>query len=187
MPAKLLTPVQKIHKKYMESLYTDQLWTCFAKIMSKDHVNELNNCTTIKEKEMYLLNVDYLFKQYAANYKIPKHVIKKSNTYITLCTLTKYNFRKRKFGKGIKLCIIQLETCALRKTTSKRRFTKNKLIIKSDWACVDKAFTEKGTHYDSEWAWVHKKYYKNIEKKSSDKPNNKWVPLTTWSLDIPKQ
>ena len=80
MPTKVLalTPTQKIHKKHLESLYPEQLWSCFAKIMSKDHVKELNKYDTIKEKETYLLSVESLFKQYAANYKIPKYIINKS-------------------------------------------------------------------------------------------------------------
>tara|TARA_B110000908_G_C9993503_1_gene330887 strand:+ start:26 stop:586 length:561 start_codon:yes stop_codon:yes gene_type:complete len=182
MTGKKLTPKQKEHNKYLASQFTFNLWECFSKIMSKDHVTQLYKCDTIKEKEEYLFGVESLFKQYVANYKIPKHIVNKSDAYITLRSLTRYNFHKQKYNKSIKLCISQLKTCALRKTTSKRRFTKNKLIIKSDWTCINTASNDNGTHYDSEWDWVQNQYYKNIEGGKNDKDNNRWSLIDTWTL-----
>ena len=79
-----LTPKQKVHQKYLRSLYVENLWESFRKIMDIDHKKNLHSCITLEEKENYLNGIDSLFRQYAASYNIPRKVVKKSNVYNTL-------------------------------------------------------------------------------------------------------
>ena len=175
-----LTPKQKVHQKYLRSLYVENLWESFRKIMDIDHKKNLHSCITLEEKENYLNGIDSLFRQYAASYNIPRKVVKKSNVYNTLSKLTKYNVYSDKHNSTISRNINQLEMCAIRKTTSKRSFNKNKLILKRELTCVQKAY--KLENIKSEWKWLDTKYHKDLETNSIN-TSNKWVPAEKWSLD----
>jgi len=72
--------------------------------------------------------------------------------------------------------------CAIRKTTSKREFSKNKLILKRELTCVEKAHPDDDTK--SKWDWVDTKYYKHLETNSLN-TTNKWVPAKKWTLEVP--
>jgi hypothetical protein len=174
-----LTTTQKDHQKYLKSLYTEHLWESFRKIMDIDHKKNLHACITLEEKENYLNGIDSLFRQYAASYKIPRKVVKTSKAYKTLSQLTKYNVYSDKHNSTISRNINQLEMCAIRKTTSKRSFNKNKLILKRELTCVQKAY--KLENIKSEWKWLDTKYHKDLETNSIN-TSNKWVPAEKWSL-----
>ena len=177
-----LTTTQKDHQKYLKSLYTEHLWESFRKIMDIDHKKNLHACITLEEKENYLNGIDSLFRQYAASYKIPRKVVKTSKVYKTLSQLTKYNVYSDKHNSTISRNINQLEMCAIRKTSSKRAFSKNKLILKRELTCVRKAYPDDDTK--SKWDWVETKYHKHLETNSLN-TTNKWVPVGKWSLDVP--
>jgi hypothetical protein len=179
---KRLLAKKKEHNKYLKTLYPENLWNSFKKIMDMDHKKNLLACATLDEQENYLNGVESLFRQYAANYKIPRKVIDASDAYKTLCRLTRFNVYSNKYGSSINLHINQLEMCAIRKTSSKRAFSKNKLILKRELTCVRKAYPEDDTK--SKWDWVETKYHKHLETNSLN-TTNKWVPVGKWSLDVP--
>jgi len=179
---KRLIANKKEHNKYLKTLYTENLWKSFKKIMDMDHKKNLYACSTLEEQEHYLNGIDSLFRQYAASYKIPRKVIDASNAYKALYQLTNYNVYSNKYGSSINLRINQLEMCAIRKTSSKREFIKNKLILKRELTCVKKAHPDDDTK--SEWDWVDTKYHKHLETNSVNN-TNKWIPATKWTLDVP--
>ena len=179
---KRLLAKKKEHNKYLKTLYTENLWKSFKKIMDMDHKKNLYACSTLEEQEHYLNGIDSLFRQYAASYKIPRKVIDASNAYKALYQLTNYNVYSNKYGSSINLRINQLEMCAIRKTSSKREFIKNKLILKRELTCVKKAHPDDDTK--SEWDWVDTKYHKHLETNSVNN-TNKWIPATKWTLDVP--
>jgi hypothetical protein len=173
---------KKEHNKYLKTLYPENLWISFKKIMDMDHKKNLLACATLEEQENYLNGIDSLFRQYAASYKIPRKVIDASDAYKTLCQLTRFNVYSNKYRSSINLRINQLEMCAIRKTTSKRAFSKNKLILKRELTCVEKAHPDDDTK--SKWDWVDTKYYKHLETNSLN-TTNKWVPAKKWTLEVP--
>jgi hypothetical protein len=174
--------VSKQHQKYLRSQYNQNLWDSFATVMDINHRRNLNKCITLGDQENYLNGVSSLFKQLVSNYKIPHKVVIQSDAYSTLGKLTKFNVYSNKHGRSIQRCITQLEMCAIRKTTSKRSFMKNKLILKRELTCVQHA-SRFGCHdhVESEWQWVDTQYHKHMTQFSSN-TSNKWAPVKKWTL-----
>ena len=159
------------------------LWKSFKLLMDIDHRKNLNSCNTLGEQEDYLNSMEKLFRQYAANYSIPRKAINKSDAYTTLRKFTNYNLYSKKYNHSIYMCITQLEMCAVRKTTSKRAFTKNKLILKRELTCVQHAdkLPMDNDYIESEWEWLDTKYHKQMETNSNN-TTNKWIPAKKWTL-----
>ena len=165
---------KEARKKHNQSLQTHahfHLWEELKKIMNMPHMLNIAKCNTLEEKEQYLKNIDALFKQRVSSHKIPMNIIKKSKAYSVLRQFTNYDVYSNKYGSSIKLRISQVTTCAARKTSSKRSFSKNIISLKRELTCVKTARPIKGSK--SEWEWVDTKY---------DKASNSWIRTNKWSL-----
>tara|TARA_B110000211_G_C13978609_1_gene508297 strand:- start:460 stop:825 length:366 start_codon:yes stop_codon:yes gene_type:complete len=94
-------------------LHTERLWKSFREVIGPDIFKGLYILVSEEEQNQYLEDIESRFIQKALNYKIPKHIVLKSDAYNCVKQLT----RKRDLDpSNFRRTLTQLESCARTKT-----------------------------------------------------------------------
>ena len=93
-------------------LNTEFLWKSFKEVLNQDIFKGLYTLIYEEDQYDYLRNLEGIFIQKALNYKVPKHIVLKSDAYKCIMQLTrKTDLTPSQFRRTITQC----EMCALRK------------------------------------------------------------------------